>query len=91
MKKILTVGDLFLDIIPSAFPVEKEKILHDGESFVDNVVFQRGGCAGNFVAVMKNVFEDYSVGFITKTGDDYNGTFLVKQMESYGVKPMFAW
>jgi sugar/nucleoside kinase (ribokinase family) len=90
MKRILTIGDLFLDIIPSAFPVEKERILHDGESFVDNVIFQRGGCAGNFVAVLKSVFNDFRVEFISKIGDDFNGNFLIDEMKRYGVEPRFV-
>jgi hypothetical protein len=47
MKKIVIIGDLFLDILPSALPIEKSRVLSDGETFVDQIIFQRGGCAGN--------------------------------------------
>jgi ribokinase len=88
-KKILCIGDIVLDIIPSSFPIAKEKVLIDGETFVDSVTFQRGGCGGNFVCVLKSIYPNAEVEFVSRTGDDSNADFLVKQMESYGVKPIF--
>ncbi len=89
MKKILLVGDVILDIIPSVFPIDKKKILSDGETFVNGVTFQRGGCGGNFACVMKSIYPKYEVEFVSRIGDDQNGNFIVKEMEKYGVSHNF--
>lgn len=90
MKKIVCVGDVFLDVIPSPLPIEKEKILHDGETFVNSITFQRGGCAGNFVAVLKSIFPSYEVEFVSRIGNDTNGDFLIQEMKRYGVTQRFS-
>ena len=90
MKKVLCIGDLFMDIFPSPLPIAKEKILHDGETFVSSLTFQRGGCAGNFVAVLKSIFPEDEIEFISRIGTDQNSDFLIKQMEKYGVTHQFV-
>jgi sugar/nucleoside kinase (ribokinase family) len=89
MQKVLCIGDIFLDILPSRFPIAKEKILHDGESFVPSITFQRGGCAGNFVAVLKSFSPEIIVQFISRTGKDMHGNFLAQEMKRYGVDAKF--
>lgn len=84
-KKVVIIGDLFLDILPSPLPIEKSLVLKDGETFVDRVTFQRGGCAGNFAAVISSLMPEDDIVFITKLGDDANGDFLENQMRSLGV------
>ena len=88
-KRIITIGDVILDILPTPFPISKEKVLMDGETFVDSVTFQRGGCGGNFVCVLKSIFPDAQVEFISRVGNDANGEFLVQEMTKYGVIPHF--
>jgi len=90
MKKIVCIGDVFLDVIPTPLPIEKEKILHDGETFVNSITFQRGGCAGNFVAVLKSIFPSYEVEFVSRIGNDTNGDFLIQEMKKYGVTQRFS-
>lgn len=90
MKKVIIIGDLFLDILPSALPIEKNRVLNDGETFVDRVTFQRGGCAGNFAAVIKSLMIDDEIMFISKVGSDPNGDFLISQMQSYGIKTLIT-
>ena len=86
MKKIIIVGDLFLDILPSALPIEKNFVLKDGETFVKSVTFQRGGCAGNFAAVLATLMPKDEIIFKSKVGIDKNGDFLIEQLQSYGIK-----
>jgi len=86
MKKIIILGDLFLDILPTTFPIKKDFILYDGETFVENVTFQRGGCAGNFAAVLSNLLPNNEIIFISKAGNDLNSEFLLNQLKSYGLK-----
>jgi sugar/nucleoside kinase (ribokinase family) len=85
-KKVVIIGDLFLDILPSPLPIEKQRILEDGETFVSSVTFQRGGCAGNFAAVLCSLMKNDEIYFISKVGNDQNGEFLLKQLNSYGIK-----
>jgi sugar/nucleoside kinase (ribokinase family) len=87
--KVLCIGDIFLDILPSTFPIAKEKILQDGETFVHSITFQRGGCAGNFVAVLKSSAPDITVDFVSRIGGDANGDFLLQEMAKYGVNAKF--
>jgi sugar/nucleoside kinase (ribokinase family) len=89
MKKLLCIGDIFLDILASPFPIEKEKILQDGETFVSYIKFQRGGCSGNFVAVLKSIFPQIEVEFVSRIGNDPNGDFLIQEMKKYGVTQKF--
>jgi sugar/nucleoside kinase (ribokinase family) len=89
MVKLLCIGDIFLDILPSQFPIAKEKILQDGESFVKSITFQRGGCAGNFVAVFKTIFPNATVDFVSRIGADANGQFLLDEMKKYKVNAQF--
>lgn len=89
MKKLLCIGDIFLDILASPFPIAKEKILSDGETFVDYISFQRGGCSGNFVAVLKSIFSQITVDFVSRVGNDPNAEFLIQEMERYGVNQRF--
>ncbi|MHA1820433.1 MAG: carbohydrate kinase family protein [Promethearchaeota archaeon] len=83
--KIVVIGDLFLDILPSPLPIEKEAILKDGETFIDKVTFQRGGCAGNFCAVLSSLIPESDIIFKTKVGNDKNGDFLEDQLKKYGI------
>ncbi|MHA1340588.1 MAG: carbohydrate kinase family protein [Promethearchaeota archaeon] len=84
-NKIVIIGDLFLDILPSTLPINKHLVLNDGETFVDRVVFQRGGCAGNFAAVLANLMPQFEIDFISKVGNDANGDFLIKQLSCNGL------
>ncbi|MBD3352702.1 MAG: hypothetical protein GF364_14540 [Candidatus Lokiarchaeota archaeon] len=85
MKKVVIIGDLFLDILPSPLPIKKDLVLHEGETFVKSVTFQRGGCAGNFAAVMANLMPSDEILFVSKVGNDQNGDFLINQMQSFGI------
>ena len=89
MKKILTIGDVVVDILPQTFPIDKKNILVDGETFIKGVTFQRGGCGGNFVCVLKSVFPEADVQFISRIGDDQNADLLEQEMEKYGVSYKF--
>jgi sugar/nucleoside kinase (ribokinase family) len=80
-SKILLVGDIVLDILPAPFPIDKNSILADGETFIPNVTFQRGGNGGNFAAVLKSVYPDSEVIFYSRIGDDQHGAFLVQEMK----------
>lgn len=90
MKRILCIGDIILDILPAPFPISKEKILDDGETFVNSITFQRGGCGGNFVCVLKSIFPEADVNFVSRIANDSNSDFLIKEMEKYGVTQRFV-
>ena len=89
-KKILCIGDVILDIIPSPFPIDKNKILQDGETFVNNVTFQKGGCAGNFSCIMKSIYPQADVVFVSRIGAKPYGDFLIKEIKKYNVVPVFT-
>ncbi|MHA1733489.1 MAG: carbohydrate kinase family protein [Promethearchaeota archaeon] len=88
-KKVACVGDLVLDALPTPIPacVGKEKILVDGETFVDDVAYQRGGCGGNFAATLAAMAAGVEVHLFSTTGDDHNADFLETQLREVGVVP----
>lgn len=88
-KKILCIGDVILDIIPTPFPISKEKILLDGETFVDSVTFQKGGCAGNFSCILKSIFPDANVSLVSRVGEKPYSDFLISEIEKFHVLPLF--
>ena len=90
MKRILCIGDVILDILPAPFPISKQKILEDGETFVNSVIFQRGGCGGNFVCVLKSIYPDAEVNFVSRIANDSNSEFLIEEMKKYGVTQKFV-
>ena len=87
--KILIIGDIVLDILPSPFPIAKEKIHSDGETFIPRITFQRGGNGGNFSVVLKSVYPDIEVIFYSRIGDDKNGDFLVQEMKQNQISTQF--
>ena len=87
--KILLVGDIVLDILPAPFPIDKNTILADGETFIPNVTFQRGGNGGNFAAVLKSVYPDTEVIFYSRIGDDQHGDFLMQEMIQHRITTHF--
>jgi len=89
-KKILCIGDVILDIIPSIFPIEKTKILSDGETFIDSVTFQKGGCAANFSCVFKSIVPEAAVVLISRVGQQPYSDFLLADIRKYGVEPIFT-
>ena len=88
-KKIVCVGDVVLDIIPSIFPIAKKKILSDGETFIDSVTFQKGGCAGNFSCVLKSIMPMAEVSLVSRVGKLPYSDFLISEIKKYGVIPIF--
>ncbi len=88
-KKIVCIGDVVLDIIPSIFPIAKNKILSDGETFIDSVTFQKGGCAGNFSCVLKSIMPVAEVSLVSRVGKLPYSDFLISEIKKYGVIPIF--
>ena len=88
-KKIVSIGDVVLDIIPSIFPIAKKKILSDGEPFVDAVTFQKGGCAGNFSCILKSIMPTAEVSLVSRIGKLPYSDFLISEIKKYGVIPIF--
>ncbi|MHA1618841.1 MAG: carbohydrate kinase family protein [Promethearchaeota archaeon] len=88
-KKIVCIGDIFVDIIPSVFPIAKNEILSDGETFVDSVTFQKGGCAGNFSCVLKSIMPGAEVSLVSRVGKLPYGDFLISELKKFGVIPVF--
>ncbi len=88
-KKIVCIGDVVLDIIPSIFPIAKKNILLDGETFVDSVTFQKGGCAGNFSCVLKSIMPMAKVSLVSRIGKLPYGDLLISEIKKYGVIPIF--
>ena len=88
-KKIVCIGDVVLDIIPSIFPIAKSKILSDGETFIDSVTFQKGGCAGNFSCVLKSIMPMAEVSLVSRVGKLPYSDFLISEIKKYGVIPIF--
>ncbi len=88
-KKIVCIGDVVLDIIPSIFPIAKNKILSDGETFIDSVTFQKGGCAGNFSCVLKSIMPMAEVSLVSRVGKLPYSDFLISEIKKYGVIPIF--
>ncbi|MHA1672786.1 MAG: carbohydrate kinase family protein [Promethearchaeota archaeon] len=88
-KKIVCIGDIFVDIIPSVFPIEKKEILSDGETFVDSVTFQKGGCGGNFSCVLKSIMPRAEVSLVSRVGKLPYGDFLISELKKFGVIPIF--
>ncbi|QEE16448.1 carbohydrate kinase family protein [Promethearchaeum syntrophicum] len=89
LKKIVCIGDVFLDIIPSVFPIVKDEILSDGETFVDSVTFQKGGCGGNFSCVLKSVMPMAEVSLVSRVGKLPYSDFLISEIKKFGVIPIF--
>ena len=88
-KKIVCIGDIFVDIIPSIFPIAKKEILVDGETFVDSITFQKGGCAGNFSCVLKSIMPMAEVSLVSRVGKLPYGDFLISEIKKFGVIPIF--
>lgn len=88
-KKIVCVGDVVLDILPSLFPIAKNKILLDGETFVDSITYQKGGCAGNFSCVLKSIMPRAEVSLVSRVGRLPYSDFLIAEIEKFGVIPIF--
>ncbi|WP_457916466.1 carbohydrate kinase family protein [Candidatus Lokiarchaeum ossiferum] len=88
-KKIVCIGDVVLDILPSILPIAKNEILLDGETFVDSVSYQKGGCAGNFSCVLKSIMPMAEVSLVSRVGRIPYSDFLIKEIEKFGVIPVF--
>lgn len=82
---ISVIGDVVLDAIPSPFPLEKSHILEDGETFIDNISFQRGGCAGNFASVFTDVFPTIKTHLYSRVGMTPFGGFLINEFKKPGI------
>ena len=88
-KKIVCIGDVVLDIIPSIFPIAKNKILSDGETFIDSVTFQKGGCAGNFSCVLKSIMPMAEISLVSRVGQLPYSDLLISEIKKHGVIPIF--
>ncbi|MDY6771284.1 MAG: carbohydrate kinase family protein [Candidatus Nanohaloarchaea archaeon] len=81
---IAVVGDINMDIIPK--PIEKDvPIKKDGQVFVEDVVYRRGGQGANFAVQLAGLGGD--VAFHGKLGDDRHGEFLHDHLADQGVVP----
>ncbi|MDY6778855.1 MAG: carbohydrate kinase family protein [Candidatus Nanohaloarchaea archaeon] len=87
MTDIAVVGDINIDIIPK--PISKDtQIKQDGQIFVDDLVYRRGGQGANFAVQLASLGSN--VAFHGKLGDDRHGRFLHNHLKDHDVTPHVA-
>jgi sugar/nucleoside kinase (ribokinase family) len=84
MSKISVIGDINIDVIPQ--PVSTDlAIKKDGQVFVDDLVYRRGGQGANFAVKLAKL--GGNVEFHGLLGDDRHGRFLQEHLQEHKVTP----
>lgn len=84
---VSVVGDINMDIVPETIP-EDADIKEDGQLFLDDAVYRRGGQGANF-AVKASELGSKTV-FHGKVGEDRHAEFLEDHLVEKGVEPRLS-